>query len=76
MFLCQKHLKTFVNYINTEHPSIKITLEFGENDTFSFLDVKITRRNNQLVRSIFRNATFGGIFNSLKVLYLSQTNLA
>ena len=53
MFLCQSHLKAFVNYMNTKHPNNKFTLEFKENDSFSFLDVKITRRNNQLVTSVF-----------------------
>ena len=42
MFLCQSHLKDFVNYINTKHLNIKFALEFEENDSFSFLDVKIT----------------------------------
>ena len=61
-FLFQSHLKDFVNYTNTKHPNIKITLEFEENDSFSFLNVKITRRNNHLVTSVFPKATFSGIF--------------
>ena len=43
MFLCQLHLKDFVNYMNTTHPNIKFTLEFEENYSFSFLEFKITR---------------------------------
>ena len=66
MFLCQSHLKDFVNYMNTKHPNIKFTLEFEENDSFSFLDVKITCRNNQLVMSVFRKATFSGVFTNFK----------
>ena len=61
-FLFQSHLKDLVNYTNTKHPNIKITLEFEENDSFSFLNVKITRRNNHLVTSVFPKATFSGIF--------------
>ena len=76
MFLCQPQIKTFVNYMNTEHPNIKFTSEFEENDSFSFLDVKITRRNNQLVTSVFRKATFSDAFTNFKVLCLSHTNLA
>ena len=63
MFLCQSH---FVNYMNTKHPNIKFTSKFEENDSFSFLDVKITRRNNQLVTSVFRKATFSGVFTNFK----------
>ena len=66
MFLWQSHLKDFVNYMNTKHPNIKFTSEFEENDSFSFLDVKITRRKNQLVTSVFRKATFSGVFTNFK----------
>ena len=66
MFLCQSHLKDFVNYMNTKHPNIKFTSEFEQNDFFSFLDVKITRSNNQLVTSVFRKATFSGAFTNFK----------
>ena len=66
MFLCQSHLKDFVNYMNTKHPNIKFTSECEENDFFSFLDVKITRRNNHLITSVFRKATFSGVFTNFK----------
>ena len=66
MFLCQPQIKTFVNYMNTEHPNIKFTSEFEENDSFSFLDAKIIGRNSQLVTSVFRIATFSGAFTNFK----------
>ena len=74
MFLYQSHLKDFVNYMNTKYPNIKFTLEFEENDSFSFLDVKITRRNNQLVASVFRKATFSGVFTNFKSFMLVAYN--
>ena len=52
--------------MKTKHPNIKFTSEFEKNDSFSFLDVKITRRNNQLVTSVFRKATCGGVFTNFK----------
>ena len=66
IFLCQSHLTDFVNYMNTKHPNINFTSEFKENDSFSFLNAKITRRNNQLVTSVFRKATFNGVFTNFK----------
>ena len=33
---------------------------------FSFLDVKMTRSNNQLITSVFRKATFSGVFTNFK----------
>ena len=66
IFLCQSHLTDFVNYMNTKHPNINFTSEFEENDSFSFLNAKITRRNNQSVASVFRKATFNGVFTNFK----------
>ena len=74
MFLYQSHLKDFVNYMNTKYPNIKFTSEFEENDSFSFLDVKITRRNNQLVTPVFRKATFSGVFTNFKSFMLVAYN--
>ena len=55
-----------MNYINTLHPNIKFTSKFEKNYSFFFLDVKITRRKNQLVMSVFRKATFSGVFTNFK----------
>ena len=66
MFLCQSHLQDFVNYMNPKHSNIKFNSEFEQNDFFSFLDVKITRSNNQLITSVFRKATFRGVFTNFK----------
>ena len=60
--------------MNTKHPNIKFTSEFEENDSLSFLDVKITRRNNQLVTSVFRKATFSGVFTNFKSFMLVAYN--
>ena len=75
-FLCQSHLKDFANQMNTKHPNMKFTSEFEENYSCSFLNVKITCPNNQLVTSVFRKATFSGAFTNLKVLCLSHKSLA
>ena len=69
MFLCQSHLKDFMNYMNTKHPNIKFTLEFEKNYSFSFLDVRIKRSNNQLVTSVFCKATFSGVYINFKSFF-------
>ena len=69
-FFCQSHLNDFVNYMNNKHPSIKSTSEFEKNNSFCFLDVKITCRNNQLVTSVFLNATFSGAFTNFESFVL------
>ena len=56
--------------MNTKHPNIKFTSEFQINDSFSFLDVKIKRSSNHLVTSVFRKATFSGVFSNFKMFML------
>ena len=63
IFLCQSHINGFVNYMSTKHTNIKFTSEFKINDSFSFLDVKTTPSNNQLVTSVFHKVTFGAFTN-------------
>ena len=64
LFKSKEHLKLFVNYMNSKHKNIKFTFETEDSNNFSFLDVKITRKNKQFVTSIFRKATFSGVFTN------------
>ena len=61
--------------MSTKHTNIKFTSEFKINDSFSFLDVKTTPSNNQLVTSVFHKVTFG-VFTNFKSLYLPNKSLA
>ena len=63
-FKSKEHLKLFVNHINLKHKIIKFTFETEDSNNFSFLDVKIIRRNKRFVTSIFRKATFTGVFTN------------
>ena len=60
----KKHLKLFVNYMNSKHKNIKFTFETEDLNNFLFLHVKITRKNKRLVTSIFCKATFSGVFTN------------
>ena len=59
--------------MNTKHPNIKFTWEIKEND--SFLDIKITPRNNQLVTLVFGKATFSAVFTNFKSLHASRLQI-
>ena len=50
--------------MNSKHRYIKFTYETEDSNNFSFLDVKITRQNKRFVTSIFRKATFNGVFTN------------
>ena len=61
-----EELKKFVEYIKTKDPNIKFTFEHELNNTFSFLDVKVSRENNELTTSLYRKRTFSGVFINFK----------
>ena len=65
-FNSHEQLKKFVAYMNTKHLNIKFTFEHELNNTFSFLDVKISRENNKLTTSVYRKPTFSGVFTNFK----------
>ena len=50
--------------MNTRHKNLKFTFDFEQNNSFSFLDVKITRGSNGFSTSVFRKATFSGVFTN------------
>ena len=62
LFSSKEHLQPFVDYMNKQHRCIKFTSETEKNNTFSFLDINITRQNNQFKTSVYRKSTFSGVF--------------
>ena len=47
IFSSKEHLQHFVDYMHKQHRYIKLTSETKHNNTFSFLDINITRQNNE-----------------------------
>ena len=68
LFKSKDHLLLFAKYMNTRHKKLKFTFDFEQNNSFSFLDVQITRRSNRFSTSVFRKATFSGIFTNFDSL--------
>ena len=66
LFKSKKHLKLFVNYMDSKHKYTKFTFQTEDSNSFSFLDVKLNhkKKKKQFVTSIFRNATFSGVFTN------------
>ena len=50
--------------MNAIHKNMKFIFEREDLNNFSFLEVKITRKNNRFVPSIFRKAIFSGVFTN------------
>ena len=50
--------------MNSKQKNIKFTFETEDSNNFSFLNVKITSKNKRFFTSIFRKATFNGVFTN------------
>ena len=50
--------------MNSKHPNISFTDEVESNNSMPFLDVLITRNDNSFVTSVYRKATFSGVFTN------------
>ena len=62
LFSSKEYLQLFVDYMNKQHKCLKFTSEAENDDSFSFLDIKITPHNQQFEKTIYRKLTFSGVF--------------
>ena len=68
MFGSRDHVKKFVDYMNTKHPNIHFRFEIEDQNSFSFLDIKIIRNTEKKAfeTSVYRKSTFSGVFTNFK----------
>ena len=52
LFSSKVHLQLFVDYMNKQYKCIKFTPETQHHNSFSFLDINITRHNQQSKTSV------------------------
>ena len=64
LFRSKEHIEKFRLYLNYQHPNIKFISEIEENNSISFLDIKINRDNNRVLTSVHRKPTFSGVFTN------------
>ena len=66
LFPSELHLSKFLNHMNSKHCNIKITVEREENNSLSFLDIKMFRDGGKFQTSVYRKFTFCGVLNSFE----------
>ena len=52
-FRSKYHIEKFRNYLNRQHKNIKFTSETENENSMSFVDIKITRDNNKFLTSVY-----------------------
>ena len=72
LFSSKEHLQLFVDHMNKQHKCLKFNSEAENDNSFSFLDIKITHHNQQFKTSVYRKPTFSGVFTHYES-YLDQT---
>ena len=60
IFQIKDLVEKFKNYLTKQHKNVKFTSETEENDSLSFLDITVTRENNNFVTTVYRKPTFSG----------------
>ena len=71
-FSSKEHLQLFVDYMNKHHKCLKFTSQAENGNSFSLLDFKITRHNQQFKTSVYRKPTFSCVFTHYE-RYVDQT---
>ena len=66
LFRSKDHIEKFRGYLNCQHPKIKFTSEIEENNSISFLGIKVGRVNNSFSTNIYRKVTFSGVFTNFE----------
>ena len=72
LFLSTEHLQLFVDYMKKQHKCIKYTSEAEHDNSFLFLNIKITHHNQKFKASVYRKATFSGVLTHYES-YLGQS---
>ena len=68
MFQSWDHVEKFVDYMNTKYPNIRFTSEIEDQNSFSFLDIKLIRNTEEkpCETLVYRKSTFDGVFTNFK----------
>ena len=60
LFKKENQIEKYKEYFNNKYKNTKFTVVSESNNSLLFLDVIITKLNNNFVTSLFRKATFTG----------------
>ena len=68
MFRSRNHVKKFPDYVNAKHPNIRLTFEIEDQNSFSFLDIKIVRSTEEKAFEtlVYRKSKFSVVFTNFK----------
>ena len=66
LFLTELHEKINLNYINPKQRNVRFTIKREENNSLSFLDIKIILDSGKSHTSVERKTTFSGVLTNFE----------
>ena len=64
LFKRPKHVKPFVDYMNSKHKNINFSFETEKDEQMPFLDVNVFRENSKFVTNVYRKKAFSGVYTN------------
>ena len=72
LFESSESADSFCKYMSSRHQNINFTVEKEHVGLLSFLEVRICRKNDKFVISVYRKPTFSGVFTNWIMKVSSQ----
>ena len=68
MLRSRDHVKKFADNMNTKHLNIRFIFEIENQNSFSFVDIKIIRNTEKkpFETPVYRKSTVSGVFSNFK----------
>ena len=60
------YVNKFLNYVSSKHRNIKFTVKREENNSLSFIDIKIFRNSGKFQTLVFRKPTLNGVLTNFE----------
>ena len=72
LFRSPDHLKKFTNYLNSKHKNIKFTYENESSNSLPFLEILISRSENNFKTSVYDKPTFNRVYSNFNSFFYDQ----
>ena len=72
LFRSPDHLKKFTNYLNSKHKNIKFTYENESSNSLPFLEILISRSENNFKTSVYHRRTFNRVYSNFNSFFYDQ----
>ena len=73
LFRSKHHIEKLKHYLNRQHKNIKFTSQTENENSISFLDIKVSWDNNLLMTSVYRKPTISGVLTTQRFISIWES---